>query len=87
MEGSQLIWNQLNSDSDIDVMDTFSNTTQGFDIGFGVNLKNLIKQNIDSINSAMDKNNFESIESNLCNWCYYWKECDKKTGSNPSRYI
>ena len=50
-------------------------------------LEDNIIRNIDSINLATDKNNFQSIESNLCNWCHYWKECDKKTGLNPSRHI
>ena len=54
---------------------------------YEVEIEDNIIRNIDSINLATDKNNFQSIESNLCNWCYYWKECDKKTGSNPSRYI
>ena len=23
----------------------------------------------------------------LCNWCYYWKECPVKNGSSPSEYM
>ena len=47
------------------------------------NLKNKITQNINSIESCEQKNNFIPKESNLCNWCYYWDECSAKTGTNP----
>lgn len=46
-EGSQMIWGILNENDSLDIMETFSNSTQGFDIGFGVNLKKIIKQNVD----------------------------------------
>ena len=47
---------------------------------------NIIKS-IEKIDLAIEKDAFEAKESNLCNWCYFWKECDKKNGSNPANYI
>ena len=52
-----------------------------------IELENNIIQSIERIDAAMNVNEFESRESNLCNWCHYWKECDKKTGLNPSNYV
>ena len=39
------------------------------------------------IEKSEQGNNFESKESNLCNWCYFWEECDKKNGKNPSLFL
>ena len=50
-------------------------------------LKDKIIQNINLIKSCEEKNEFIPKETNLCNWCYYWKECEKKTGDNPSFYL
>ena len=50
-------------------------------------LKNRIVQNINSIESSQKKNNFVPKESNLCNWCYYWNECEIKNKDNPSLYL
>ena len=41
--------------------------------------------NVEKLNDAAEKNNFESKESMLCHWCYYWDECSAKTISNPAR--
>lgn len=47
MEGNKLIWDAL-SDSGLTVSnDHFSEVSNGFDLGFGVNLKKLIHQNLD----------------------------------------
>ena len=46
IEGNKLIWGAL-SDSGLTVsMDHFSEVSNGFDLGFGVNLKKLIHQNV-----------------------------------------
>ena len=50
-------------------------------------LENNIIENIHRINLATEQGDFESRESNLCNWCYYWKECDKKNSLNPAKYF
>ena len=49
--------------------------------------KDKIIKDIKLIEFSEKHNNFEAKESNLCNWCYYWKECDKKTGNNPSLFL
>ena len=33
--------------------------------------------------ALIDKNNFIPKETLLCNWCYYWEECEAKLYSNP----
>ena len=66
---------------------TGNRVTTSFSSEDEIEFENNIIKNIERINSAMAENTFESKESNLCNWCYYWKECDKKTGLNPSKYI
>ena len=50
-------------------------------------LKKKIINDIKLIEFSEKHNNFEAKESNLCNWCYYWKECNKKTGNNPSLHL
>ncbi len=52
-----------------------------------IEFENNIIDNIERINLAVEQDNFEARESNLCNWCYYWKECDAKNTANPSNYI
>ena len=47
LEGSQMIWSQMDDQSNVEMAETFSSSTQGFDIGFGVNLMKIIKQNVD----------------------------------------
>ncbi len=49
--------------------------------------KSKIIQNIELIESSEKENNFIPKESNLCNWCYYWSECDRKNKENPSLYL
>ena len=53
----------------------------------GTQLNKKITEYIKLIEISEQKNSFESKESNLCNWCYYWKECDKKNSSNPALYL
>ncbi len=46
-----------------------------------------VVSNIETLNDAIQSNNFNAKESTLCNWCYYWKECSakqKKKESNPA---
>tara|TARA_Y100000588_G_C14258486_1_gene926566 strand:+ start:1734 stop:2567 length:834 start_codon:yes stop_codon:yes gene_type:complete len=50
-------------------------------------LKNKIIQDVTSIESCKEKNNFNPKESSLCNWCYYWNECTSKSQDNPSLYL
>ena len=50
-------------------------------------LEDKIIDKVNHINLAIEKDEFEPKESNLCNWCYYWKECDKKNRSNPAKYL
>jgi len=45
------------------------------------NLKNNIVERIKEIEST---ENYIAKESILCEWCYYWNECDIKVGNNPS---
>ena len=52
-----------------------------------IQLNKKITEYIKLIEISEQKNSFESKESNLCNWCYYWKECDKKNSSNPALYL
>ena len=47
LEGSQLIWDAMNEDDFNISEEQFSESTNGFDIGFGANLKKLIHQNLD----------------------------------------
>ena len=35
-------------------------------------------KNIEAIEHSESDNNFSPVESKLCNWCYYWKECSAK---------
>ena len=44
-------------------------------------LKNIIINKINKIQTTKD---FIAKESLLCEWCYYWDECEVKVGSNPS---
>tara|TARA_Y100000590_G_C15719879_1_gene1013177 strand:- start:175 stop:999 length:825 start_codon:yes stop_codon:yes gene_type:complete len=44
-------------------------------------LKNKIINKIDVINSSKD---FIAKESILCEWCFYWEQCEIKATSNPS---
>ena len=44
-------------------------------------LKNIIIDKVDKIKTTK---NFIAKESLLCEWCYYWNECEVKVGSNPS---
>ena len=50
-------------------------------------LKNKISKNIELIELCEENNDFISKESHLCNWCYFWDECDKKNTNNPSFYL
>jgi len=52
-----------------------------------IELEGNIVNSIEQINVAIEEDDFEARESNLCNWCYYWKECDAKNTANPSNYI
>jgi len=50
-------------------------------------LKLELEDKIKEIELSTKKNNFDPKESFLCNWCYYWKECNAKNQynlSNPS---
>ncbi len=51
------------------------------------NLKNQIIKNISEIKTCEETSSFDPKESNLCNWCYYWNECNAKTKDNPSLYL
>jgi len=44
-------------------------------------LKDIIINKVEEINST---NRYIAKESILCEWCYYWKECDIKVSNNPS---
>ena len=46
-----------------------------------------IVKNIEAIEHSESDNNFSPVESKLCNWCYYWKECTAKKSNNPSEYL
>lgn len=39
---------------------------------------------IDKVNEIMDARDFIAKESILCEWCYFWDQCDVKATSNPS---
>ena len=46
---------------------------------------NQIKRNIiNKINSIKSTKEFIAKESILCDWCYFWEQCDIKPISNPS---
>ena len=55
---------------------TFSHSNKQID-----SLKNNIIERIDKIEST---ENYIAKESILCEWCYYWNECNVKVGNNPS---
>ena len=44
-------------------------------------------ENIETIENSESENKFIPVESKLCNWCYYWKECSAKKTNNPSEYL
>ena len=44
-------------------------------------------ENIETIEDSEKENQFIANESTLCSWCYYWKECPRKTGKHPSEYL
>ena len=44
-------------------------------------LKTIIINKVKEINETDD---YIAKESILCEWCYYWKQCDIKVTSNPS---
>ena len=44
-------------------------------------------KNIETIEHSESENKFTPVESKLCNWCYYWKECSAKKNNNPSEYL
>jgi putative RecB family exonuclease len=44
-------------------------------------IKNSIIERVKLIESTK---NYIAKESILCEWCYYWNECDVKVGNNPS---
>ena len=50
-------------------------------------LADKVSETISAISESEQKGDFPEIESSLCNWCYYWKECSKKEGRNPSFYL
>ena len=51
------------------------------DINKILDLKKNIKKYIFSINN---ENDFSANESILCEWCYFWRECEVKSSPNPS---
>ena len=44
-------------------------------------LENKINENV---NMLIKEKQFQAKESILCEWCYYWKECEIKSTNNPS---
>ena len=38
----------------------------------------------DNVNKIIREKEFQAKESILCEWCYYWKECELKSSTNPS---
>lgn len=45
-----------------------------------IKTKNLIHTIIDRVNNS---GSFEPRESALCDWCFFWEECEAKTRHNP----
>ena len=41
-------------------------------------LKQSIIKQVQKIEKSIAENNFSPKSSFLCNWCYYWKECEEK---------
>jgi hypothetical protein len=47
-------------------------------------LENETKQKIDTIRETVANGGpFRTIQTPLCNWCYYWEECPAKSTNNP----
>ena len=47
-------------------------------------LENETKQKIDTIRETVANGGpFRSVQTPLCNWCYYWEECPAKRTNNP----
>ena len=44
-------------------------------------IENKIIENVENIQKESD---FHAKESLLCEWCYYWKECEVKSSLNPA---
>ena len=47
-------------------------------------IKILENKIIDKVNRILSSKNYIAKESILCEWCFYWKNCDIKATSNPS---
>ncbi|MFQ6608391.1 MAG: RecB family exonuclease [Fidelibacterota bacterium] len=75
VEDVRLVWHFVRTG---DTVESKRNETQ---------LKELIretKNKIDIIRQTISRGGpFQAIETPLCNWCYYWEECQIKNTNNP----